>query len=302
MKVKIKEKEINLPDFLIVGAAKSGTTSLYHYLKQHPQIFMPENKEPWFFSFAEATKKDEEIFNRKNIITDFNEYLNLFNDAKVSQIFGEASTCYLYIYKNTIENIKKYYSNWKELKIIIVLRNPTDRAFSHYLSDITIGHGINLSFKEVIEKWKLKQLSRFYNYIDYGFYFNQIKSYKDNFNKVKIYLFEDLETNPSLMVCDLFDFLNVDDSFVPDTRLKYNPTIDSTFLGNLIYKPNLIKGTIKALLPYSIRTKIKGKIAGSHTLKLRLEDSEINALKKIYREDILKLQELINRDLAHWLN
>lgn len=292
---------MKLPDFLIVGAAKSGTTSLYYYLKQHPQIFMPDNKEPWFFSFAGEGKKEEEIFKRKkDIVTDFDEYLSLFDDAAISQIPGEASTTYLYLHEKTIQNIKKYHPAWKNLKITIILRNPIDRAYSHYLNDDSSGH-INLSFREVLEKWKSKELSLFDNYIDYGFYFDQIKSYKNTFDRVRIYLFEDLDTNPLLLVQDIFDFLNVDASFIPDTNLRYNITTGSRFAGNLIYKPNLIKGAIKIFLPHTMRTKIKNKIVKGCTRKLQLGECEIETLKKIYREDILKLQELIDRDLSQWL-
>jgi len=301
LKTTAKEKEIKMPDFLIVGAAKSGTTSLYYYLKQHPQIFMPDNKEPRFFSFAGEVKNEEEFFKRKNgIVKNYDEYLNLFDNAAITQILGEASTTYLYLHEKTIKNIKKYHPAWRNLKITIILRNPIDRAYSHFLNDDSLGH-INLSFREVLEKWKSRELSLFNNYIDYGFYFNQIKSYKNTFDRLKIYLFEDLGSNPLFLVQDIFDFLNVDASFIPDTNLKYNLTTGSRFVGNLIYKPNLIKGTIKTFLPHNIRTKIKNKIVENYARKQQLEDREIDALKKIYREDILKLQDLIDRDLSQWL-
>jgi len=302
MLVKINCIARNLPDFLIVGAAKSGTTSLYHYLKQHPQIFMPENKEPWFFSLSGITTKSEEISNRKKgIVTDFNVYLDLFNDAKVPQILGEASTTYLYLYEETIKNIKKYHPNWNDLKIIIILRNPIERAYSHYLYDVSFGYN-NPLFEEILEKWKLKGLHVFNNYIDYGLYFNQIKSYKNNFDKVKIYLFEDLERNSSLLVRDISDFLKIGTSFIANTTLKHNMYVGSNkLLGNFINKPNLIKELINLVLPNAVRIKMRNKMVEVFSQKPKLKNSWRKFLKEIYEEDIARVQNLIGRDLSHWL-
>lgn len=303
MQVKISGKEVKLPDFLIVGAAKSGTTSLYNYLKQHPQIFLPENKEPWFFFFPELIKKDGEIFSRDlNIVTDFKDYLDLFKDASNLQVLGEASTCYLYFCKETIENIKKYHPSWEELKIIVILRNPIERAFSHYLNDVS-SNLFDMTFEKVIEKYKLKQLSKFYNYIDYGFYYNQIKSYKESFGQIKILLFDDLREKVTVIIQDLFNFLDVDTSFIPDTSLEYNVSMGSKnkLLGYLIYKPNILKSTAKTIMKEESRTKIKNKIFKKFTNRPQLENSSREFLREIYKEDILKLQDLINKDLTLWL-
>lgn len=302
MLVTSKEQKIKLPDFLIVGAAKSGTTSLYYYIKDHPQIFMSKNKEPWFFSCAGMDTKDSDMRTKINIVSNYDDYLRLFEDAKDSQILGEASTSYLYLYEETINNIKKYHPDWKKLKIIIIIRNPIERAYSHFLYDVASGV-INLSFEEVLKRWELNQLPKFQNYIDYGFYYNQITAYKNNFNKVKISLFEDLEANPSSLVRNLFDFLKVDDSFAPDTMLKYNVSaVSNKLLGNLIYKPNLLKEMIKLILPKAVRLKIGNKMIERFSHKPQLKTSYRRFLKEIYEEDIVRVQNLIDRDLSHWLN
>lgn len=302
MYVKTAGEEMNLPDFLVVGAAKSGTTSLYAYLQQHPQIFMSKNKEPCFFSFAETKENDEDIFNRINIVTDFHKYLDLFRDATDSQMAGEASTVYLYLCEETIKNIKKYHPRWKELKIIIIIRDPAERAFSHYLND-RAGGLLNFPFEEVIKRWKSGQLSKFYNYIDYGFYYNQIKTYKDTFDRVKIYLFENLAENPPQLIHDLLEFLGVDSSFAIETGLKHNVSVGdkNKLLGKLIYKQSVFKDLIKKFLPAGVRTSIRNKILESFAHKSPLEGSSRKILKDIYREDIVKLQDLIQKDLTHWL-
>lgn len=303
MQVNIKGEVVKLPDFLIVGAAKSGTTSLYNYLRQHPQVFLPENKEPWFFSFPELTRKDDEIFSRDlNIVTDFNDYLDLFKDALNSQVLGEASTCYLYLYRETIENIKMYHPAWEKLKIVVIIRNPIERAYSHYLTDVA-GGALSLSFEELLEKWKRKQLTKCYNYIDYGFYYEQIKAYKNNFENVKIYLYEELEKDSLSLVKDILSFLGVGDSFKLDASVKYNVSIDSKnkLIGSLIYKQSFLKQFIKILMPEKSRIKLRNNILNWFTNKPQMKLSSRNFLQNIYREDILNLQDLVNEDCREWL-
>ena len=97
---------MNNPEFLVVGAARAGTTALQNYLQQHPQIFLPSQKEPCFYCFA-----DEELRYKKGkfafAITDFKKYNRLFKDAKPGQVTGEISTPYLYLHNQTINNINR---------------------------------------------------------------------------------------------------------------------------------------------------------------------------------------------------
>src|ERR1700753_3266246 len=113
-----------LPNFLIVGAAKSGTTSLFHYLKQHPDIFLPEFKEPHFFVSALVKNKVYSWIEEKQ------EYENLFAGASAYHKRGEASVTYLYYYKIAIPNILSLLG--RSTKIIVILRNPVERALSAY--------------------------------------------------------------------------------------------------------------------------------------------------------------------------
>lgn len=302
MQLIVENKFCNMPDFLIVGAARSGTTSLYENLKNHPQIFMPDNKEPWFFCFDDTDESRIDILKKRGVVTNFSKYLALFEKASTSQVVGEASTTYLYFYESTIRNIKRYHPKWKELKIVIILRNPIERAFSHYMIDMATTD-IVVQFSEIIKKWQLKEHSEICKYIDYGFYYNQVKAYKDNFNRVKIYLFEDLESDAANLFINLFNFLDVDTHFVLDTKSKYNFSgiPKNRFLSRLIYKPNIFKTVAKVILSDRVRLDIKKKLMKSPSEKPELKDFERNALKDIYKNDILKLQTLIGRDLSDWL-
>ena len=222
----------NKLDFLIVGAAKSGTTSLYQYLNQHPYIFMPTNKEPWFFC---SDAVDDSLNIRLDIIRKEEDYWNLFCPATDEQLKGEASTGYLFFYKHTIQNIKRYVPEWKYLKIIMIIRNPIDRAFSHYLND-RVGGTINKSFYRVVDECLLGKVNPEDNYIDYGFYYSQIQAYLENFKHVKIILFDDFKNDSESVVSEIFDFLDVDSSFRPSIDLPYNVSAKKNVCQKLLEK------------------------------------------------------------------
>lgn len=127
---------VKLPDFLIVGAARSGTTTLFSLLARQPRVFMPREKEPMFFSvYGEGWIP---IDNRTGepaayVVGDLDGYLDLFKSARNGRSIGEASTWYLYRHQTTVRNIREIYGeNARDLRIIILLRDPAVRAWSHY--------------------------------------------------------------------------------------------------------------------------------------------------------------------------
>src|SRR3990167_8952287 len=105
MRVTVRGMGVKLPDFLIVGAAKSGTTSLYYYLKQHPQIFMPRQKELRYFCLAHIPPIESRKSKLLGPVWSLDGYISHFREAWDSQIMGEACPGYLYAYEDTIRNI-----------------------------------------------------------------------------------------------------------------------------------------------------------------------------------------------------
>ncbi len=292
-----------LPNFFIVGAAKSGTTSLYNYLKQHPQIFLPTNKEPQFFSI------EEKFFN------DLEYYKLLYLEAQERQAIGDMSTTYLYYYQETIKNMKTLIPNHQSLKFVIVLRNPIDRVFSHYLMNRFLGLTYH-DFDTVIRKERIAPDK--INYVEMGLYSKQVQAYLENFSNVKIYLYEDLQNNLKNTLNDLFLFLEIGVNYPINTKYRHrvSGTPKSLFFNLMLNKLAVI--LYRASRPFE-------KILYSDKLKLRFLQLKYNAneiieflrtkmlkketmsessreyLKEFYREDILKLQSLINRDISHWL-
>jgi len=205
-------RDNNLPNFLIVGAAKCGTTSLHNYLNQHPDIFMPSYnnqgmkvKEPRFLI------KDVVQNRLHNGVWNWEEYQSLFHRVKAEKAIGESTVLYLYYYKHAIENIKKYLG--EDIKIIIMLRNPIDRAFSAY-THVARSVKENLTFEEALslESRRLENdltLTPMVRYKDMGLYFRMVQAYMQAFSKVKIIFYDEFKENTADVVNGCFEFLGV---------------------------------------------------------------------------------------------
>jgi len=165
---------VKMPDFFILGAAKSGTSSLFRYLGEHPQIHIPEVKEPWFFSFPLPGDTTSPVPNLAGAITELPEYVQQFAGCGDDQITGEASPSYLLTHAVTIEKLKALYGPELagKLKFFILLRNPVDRAWSMYW---TFGRKLmeDLEFEEAIKPEAIAARKAdgerlFYDYIGAG--------------------------------------------------------------------------------------------------------------------------------------
>lgn len=304
-----------LPDFLIVGAAKSGTTSLWRYLNEHPEVFMSRKKEPLFFISEYIRTLDPEQPGNKYLIAqtvhEFEEYEKLFEEAGEAKARGEASVGYLSSAHIAAPNIKSIAG---DIKIVMVLRNPVDRAYSAYTHQVLLGVE-DLSFEEALAK-EGRRREKNHNpalyYVHNGFYAQRVKLYLDNFSKVKICLFDDLKSKGAEVVKDLFAFLDVDGSFVPDTERKYNVSgvPKNKLLQKFLHKPYLSDGLaplvrpIYRMLPESVRhdtiPKLISNLKARNVEKFEMRPETRQRLKEIYRQDILELQELLNRDLSRW--
>ncbi len=301
-----------MPNFLLIGAAKAGTTSLFYYLKQHPQIYMPiskTQKEPDFFAL-EGEKLEfpwaKGIFKMKSRITDINSYRALFDGVTTEKAIGEASTLYIYSEKAP-QRIKHYIP---DAKIIAILRDPVERAFSHYLfwtsqgfepdTDYDFAKAIKAEPQRIKDGW-----SASWHYIQRGFYYQQLKRYYEIFDcrQIKVYLYEDLRANQTTLNQDIFRFLEVDDSFVPSFAKNHNRTQvpKNRTVNILLNRPNPLKAIVKQLIPTNIRKKISDSIKAKNQGKPKLSPKIRQQLIAVYREDILQLQDLIGKDLSLWL-
>jgi hypothetical protein len=301
---------MTLPNFIIIGAGRSGTTSLYHYLKQHPQVFMSSIKETNFFTYdgAELKSSLSNEFGKSNMfpIRTFEQYCALFSSARDEQAIGEASPLYLYS-QQAAEGIRR---RIPDAKLIAILRDPVERAYSSYLKYVREGVE-NRGFEEAIrdERMGVNRLSPSgqWHYVTVGFYHQHLTHYLKYFDwsQIALYLFDDLKNDTAEVLRCIFRFLGVDDDFVPDISVRYNVSgIPRNRVLHMLLRKSPVTAGLKKYLPFWIRGPGYKYVMALQTRNLiqpALRPEVRHELGSVYRDDVLRLQELIQRDLSEWL-
>lgn len=286
-----------LPEFLLIGAAKSGTTMLYDLLKQHPNVFMPHSKEPRFFIYKDEVISAEDKVNKKTV-TNEREYKALFAQAG-DRISGEASG-YL-VSKKACDLI---HAQIPDVRLIAVLRNPIDRVFSHYTFAVMKGFENEKSFTNVIQR-DITDLNSSRNYLRHGLYAEHLKTYLDKFNSSQflILLYEDLISNPISSVKRIYEHIGVSPDFTPTMNVKKNVSgkIRSKFVNNLYQKDFVLRKLLKQVIPTKIKTSLIRLIEKRNIEKVTIKDSDKTLLREFYIRDIAELENILNKDLSHWL-
>jgi Sulfotransferase domain len=209
------------PNFFLVGAAKAGTTSIYSYLSQHPCVFFPRVKEPHFFT---QVRPAQELRFLIDAVGKRSAYLRLYARAAGHSVIGDASPSYLW----HPEVPQRISAEAPKAKIAIILRDPVERAYSHYLMDYREGAQHRPFYEAVLDDLNRtnKGWGVSYLYYELGLYANQVQRYLDAFTpeRVKILMFEHFRLDPGAVLQELADFLGLDP--VPlaavDTTRKYN--------------------------------------------------------------------------------
>ena len=284
-------------DFFIVGAPKAGTTSLYHYLNEHPQVEMSSHKEPDYFS--DKRIHEQGMYYGKNRVNTLDKYESLFVQ-KESVVYGEGSVSYLF-YDNVAEDISKYNP---KAKIIIMLRNPIERAFSHYLMDYRLCL-ISDSFENIIvKKSKHKNAHLFYQqYIEVSKYAKQIQRYMDFFEKENILFidYEDFKKNLSETVGQAYSFLNISTNFTADINIKHNTFIlPKNKVIRFIYSFVFLRKMLIFLFPIYLVNNARDFLFKADK-KPKLSNETRSLLRKIFTDDIKKLEKVLSKDYSKWI-
>tara|TARA_B100001758_G_scaffold105218_1_gene90113 strand:+ start:27977 stop:28861 length:885 start_codon:yes stop_codon:yes gene_type:complete len=292
-----------LPNFLIVGASKCGTTALYYYLKQHPEISFPDLKEPKYFSSINAKFPHEgigDISVDKYAVRSFDEYSSLFSNIQNVRV-GEASPDTMYYYNKTVEEIKEKLG---DIPIIIALRDPVRRAFSAYMY-LKRDSREKLSFIDSLMEEE-KRLSANWDFIwgykSCGLYFDQVKKFKDNFTNVKIILQEELKNNTAAIIEEIYSFLNVDVNFKTDVSISHNISgIPNNLVSRfLLSRNNGLSTTIREIMKKLMPRNLLEKVTNRSLTKHKISAKEIEFLKPYFHDDICKLEKIIGKDLSSW--
>lgn len=286
------------PNFLCVGAQKAGTSSIHNILKQHSQIFLSERKEIHFFDWEEHFTLNKEW------------YFDHFKLAENELVIGEFTPTYMYV-----ENVAQRIFNLlgKDIKFLFVLRNPADRAFSNYKMIVGRKEEPN-SFKKAvkIDLKRMKNKSDYqvdWHYINKGFYDVQIMEYLKYFpieNMLFILFEEDFLQNRNKTFEKIYEFLgvkheniSVNVKITPQTKFKSNKAekiLNSAHPINQFAKKLIPSKKLRTDIKYFF-TKLNQKPTASNK---ELDEMRPFLINEIYKESILNLEKLINRDLSSW--
>ena len=286
----------------MVGAARCGTTSLYNYLNNCKDVFLPKVKEPNFFSEVDSPKSEDFELPEPNqtyhskIINSEEVYNNLYQEAAANQLKGDTSPSYLWDNKAA----KKLYNHNPNAKIIISLRHPVDRAYSHYIMNYFTGVDSNKSFQEALNAQKNTMWGSCNQYLEMGAYFNQVSAFYDVFpkNQIKILIYEDWTKDVEKYVNEVFEFLGLN-----PCESIYSSTIESNkiqpvkkmFLLNFL-RQNKIKHTIKNIISQDRIDSLKSYIFSDDKEIEKIDESLRNRLSLNFEEDINRLSQLTGID------
>ena len=294
-----------LPNFLLIGAEKAGTTSIHNYLRSHPQVFMARVKEPLFFAF-EGCKLgykgpgDEEL--NRRVVTSADAYAALFAGAERYRAVGEASATYLF-YPQSPERAAHYVP---KAKLIVVLRNPADRAYSNFLhgiraakENLEFGAALKAEPERIAAGW-----SPFFSYRAKGWYHAQLSHWMEYFppEQFLFLLYDDLQARPMEVMRQIYGFIGVNPDFRPDVDVRYNISGKplSPRLHELLKSNTAIHGLARSVLPAKLRARLKSDITRWNLARPSFAPRLRAQLLGEYAPDLDRLAAMIGRDLSHW--
>lgn len=296
-----------MPNFVVIGAPKSGTTALHTYLRQHPEVFMSRRKEPNFFATdgrpaCFGGPWDAGILNR-DVIWRLEDYRRQFAGVRGEKAIGEVSPRYIST-PGAAERLRRYIP---EARIVAILRQPADRAWSQYWMHrrdgfepcATLEEAIADEPRRVAENWGSgRPLER-------GFYAAQLEPYLRLFprERVAIYLYDDLVADPERLFRDLFSFLGVDPGFVPDMSFRPNRsgTLRNPLLRVLWTRTHSLRVPVRRLLPKAFRSAVSRWVISRPLERPPYPPETRRWLTEIYADDIRRLEAILGRDLSGWL-
>jgi hypothetical protein len=291
------------PNFVIIGPPKTGTTALFTILGQHSQIQFSRIKEPGFFLAEDERNPFGNPKSGQYTIDDLAVYLSLFNLADQVLAYGEASTLYFF----SSQAAKTMHAFNPDMRIISVLRNPIDRAYSEYLM-YSLNQRETRSFAEAIaaEIQGPKQVQSWQptgNYLRRGLYTTYLKAYIQLFprEQMNILLHDALLQYPEQTIDSLVGFLGL-----PIEPLNTDQTINKSgmprlpFMDRLFFKPNALKDSVKHFVPHSLRRTIRHTVRNKGLSKPPMDPEIRIQLLDYYREEINSLEDMLLLDLTAW--
>jgi hypothetical protein len=297
-------KDANVPDFIIVGAAKSGTTSLFHALGGHENVWLPDMKEPEYFAYGTREMPNP---NYKDVVVDFSQYRSLFNGARRDAITGEASPAYLY-FSHVAGEI------WRELpdvKLIAILRHPVDRAYSHYHNARraqtepieTFRQAANAEREVLDREWEVGEHPR--SYLRFSLYGEQLQRYYDRFpeSQIKVISFEHFIERPQRVLGEVLSFLGFPEELERRKQEKRNSGF--SFRSYRLYKAlqpeSAFSRTFRSYAGDSLFSFLRSVVTKLNRKPVPPLNPEVrDALSDVFAEDVQRVRWLSGKQFERW--
>lgn len=289
-----------LPDFVIVGAARCGTTSLYAYLREHPEVFMSPEKETDYFSLGDLPPGDVPRAASAYRARDRAAYERLFAGARSARAVGEASPSYLF-YPRSAERMRRAIP---DAKVICILRDPVERAYSHFALARKMGFEREEDFEAAValedERWASDRSMRF-TYTRASLYHDGLHAFLSRFPRERtlVLRFDELAADAAATMRSVYAFLGVDPSFTPDVAVVHNRSMlpRSALVREAFRRPFRLRRFVQRTLPPRLTTRL-GNLIMRRPPRVALETRA--RLLPRFVDDVRRLEALLGIDLSAW--
>lgn len=292
-----------LPNFFVIGVNRGGTTTLHDALDAHPDVFMSPTKEPNYF--APKTAEERALW-PDNVPADLtlDEYRALFAGVTDEHAIGESSTVYMSYHHTTPALIK---AAVPDARLVAILRNPVDRAFSDYSLHRSWGTE-PLSFADAVAA-ELDHDGpvggRMRGYVSTGFYGRSLGRFLEHFDRDRLHilLFDDFVADGAGVLRSVFAFLGVDPTVEIDATIHRNASSYEPRHRGLdrIARAGAVRSTVRRVLPRRAWVRLRGYVRQKNRVVPDFPDAVRARLCEVYRDDLARASEIAGRDLSGWL-
>jgi hypothetical protein len=295
----VTETEVRWPTFLVIGAYKAGTTTLHHLVRAHPDVYVPEQKEPSFFAFVDGGDPTNPAYERA--VRDESAYTQLFADAGDARAIGEVSPEYLV----NAAAAPAIASRLPAVQLIAVLRNPVDRAYSDWLMYVREGREPD-DFARALELQAARREAgdATGHYVGTGEYAEQLARYVDLFprEQLHVWLYDELDADPSRVLREVFATIGVDPDVSPPQVQRHNVGgIPRSGADRLLLKTrDSLRPLLRRLPMSALRHRVSSNLE-DRLVRPKIDPAVRAQLVEHFRPDIERLEVMLDRDLSAWL-
>jgi hypothetical protein len=292
-----------LPTFVVLGAMRAGTTSIYDAFRQHPEVFVSPEKETDYFSLGDLCDRELTSERHRHSATNRTEYEALFRGAGAARAVGEASPSYLYHFERSARRLRELLP---EAKLICILRDPVDRAYSHFGLNRKLGFeplaDLEAAIAAAAERSGPRRPPSRFAYVEAGRYAAALAEFAAGFppEQLRVVLFEELRRDPAATMRRLYEHVGVDADFAPDLSVRHNRSGEprASLLASLVRRTPWLSRFLLRRLSAAAGSRLADLLLRPQP---RLAAEVRRRLRPRFAEDVSRLQSLLGRDLSGWL-